>query len=518
MDRRPNFIVIHTDQHRGDCLGFLHQRKHLYTPNLDSIADQGAYFSNGYAGCPVCIPQRLTLLTGQTAARHGVMDNLGIPYMPLETTLPTEMHRSGYQTALVGRTMHTYPYTHPYGFEYYKPGDLTNNLKDKDEFFKFIRENAPPDNQDYYGGGACLNSNYGVPFHMEDRFHHTMWTTNRALDFMDNRDNSRPFMLFVGYFGPHTPLNPPSEYFHRYYDNNDPDAPYIADYDVEPVSNGCATSNYINLEGEQLRTTQAAYYGSISFIDAQIGRILDKLIYMPNTYVIVTSDHGELLGDHYSMQKSKAWQGSVHIPFLVYGPGIKGKQKFVQPVGWEDIMPTILELADTKIPDSVEGMSLASLLKSGKDDSLREYFHGECSHFNPDRYGGYEDQQKDNNFVYEVGSQYLTDGKMKYIWYETSGKEQLFDLTNDYGEVHDLSELTEFAEVLKKWRQRLVEELKGRPEGFTDGEKLICGRKPFRLQPNAQKVADERKAESYDITYDYPTILPLTRTYTNSLN
>ena len=98
MDRRPNFIVIHADQMRGDCLGILNKRtgRDLYTPHLDSMAYQGAMFTNAYSTCPICIPPRLSLLTGQTAEHHGVMDTLGIPYLHLESTFPTEMGRGGY--------------------------------------------------------------------------------------------------------------------------------------------------------------------------------------------------------------------------------------------------------------------------------------------------------------------------------------------------------------------------------------------------------------------------------------
>ena len=275
MDRRPNFIVIHCDQMRADCLGISGRRQGLYTPHLDSLAYQGVNFSSAYSTCPICIPQRLSLLTGQKAEHHGVMDNVGIPYLPLETTLPTEMGRGGYMTAMVGRTMHTYPYTHPYGFEYYKPGDLTSDQKNSDGFYKFLREELPADASDYPGNGTALNSRAAAPFTLEERFHHTTWTTNRALEFLESRDPSRPFMLFVGYMAPHTPLNPPVEYFHRYYDRDQVDAPYIADYDVKPVSNGGVTSCYVDLKGEELRTAQAGYYGSISHMDMQIGRILN---------------------------------------------------------------------------------------------------------------------------------------------------------------------------------------------------------------------------------------------------
>ena len=152
MNQKPNFIVIHTDQHRYDCVGVTGRRKGIYTPYIDSIAYQGANFTSCYTTCPLCIPQRLSLLTGQTPEHHGLFSNMGIPYLPLEHTLPSEMRHGGYQTALVGRTMHTYPADYSYGFEYYLPGDPSSEKKDTtDAFFQYLRDNSPKDSGGYYG-------------------------------------------------------------------------------------------------------------------------------------------------------------------------------------------------------------------------------------------------------------------------------------------------------------------------------------------------------------------------------
>lgn len=519
MDKRPSFIVIHTDQQRGDCIGFKGRRKGLYTPNMDSIAYQGADFSSCFTTCPVCIPQRFSLLTGQLPEHHGMLDNVTVPYIPFETTLPVEMGRGGYQTAMVGRTMHTYPFIHPYGFEYYLPGDPSSEFKEtKDPFFSYIRDHNSKESGGYYGCGAANNSRVGAPFHLEDHFHHTKWATNRALEFLDNRDDSRPFMLFVGYYAPHSPLNPPAEYFNRYLNREDLDEPYIADYDIPPVNNGVSISSYVDLKDEELRSARAGYYGNITFIDNQIGRILDKItMTMPNVYVIFTSDHGELLGDHYMFHKSRPFEGAVHIPFIIKGPGINGNKKIDKPMGWHDIMPTILDLADLPIPDSVDGKSLVPLLKGdGTEVSWREYIHGECFH-TVSRIQKYEGQIIEGNLAYEKGSQYITDGKMKYIWYATSGREQLFDIINDYQEQKDLSEIEEYQDVLVHWRKILIGELKGRPEGYSDGEKLIPGCEPARMTKEMQKLYDLRHEEGYNFAYERPLRIAEAKDYVNKL-
>ena len=516
MTRQPNFIVIHTDQQRWDCVGAAGLRKGIYTPYIDSIAYQGAYCSSAYATCPICIPQRLSLLTGQSTQKHGLFGNVGIPYLPLETTLPAEMRRGGYQTAMVGRTMHTYPATHAYGFEYYLPGDPSSELKDStDPFFTYLRDNTPRDAGGYYGCGAINNSRAAEPFHLQDHFHQTKWATNRALDFLDNRDVSRPYMLFVGFYAPHSPHNPPTEFFDRYLSRDDLDKPAIADWDVKPKNSGISISEHVDLKGEELRAMRAGYYGNIAFLDSQIGRILSRVMFERNTYIIFTSDHGELLGDHYLTQKNQPYEGSAHIPFVIMGPGIEQGIRIDRPIGWHDIMPTILELAGLPVPESVDGQSMVPLLRQ-EDTPWRDYLHGECvAH----RYGAPPPKllEGPRDLTQEDGSQYLTDGKVKYIWYVTSGTEQLFDVEHDAGEQHDLSCDPAWQETLALWRERLIRELTGRPEGYTDGTRLIAGQTPRIMNDQMAALASQRRAEGFGLAYA-PKANPLTKLeYTNTL-
>ena len=199
MTKQPNFLIIHTDQQRADCVGINGHRRGVYTPAIDSIGYRGANFTAAYTNCPLCIPQRLSLLTGQTPEHHGLFSNTGIPYLPLPTTLPVEMRKGGYQTALVGRNMHTYPETCSYGFEYYRPGDPSSDDKASDPFFRYVQEHSREGDGGYYGCGAQNNYRLATPFHLSDDCHQTKWATNEALEFLRNRDRSRPYMLFVGY-------------------------------------------------------------------------------------------------------------------------------------------------------------------------------------------------------------------------------------------------------------------------------------------------------------------------------
>lgn len=503
MKSRPNFIVIHTDQLRADCVGINGHRKGIYTPYIDSIAYQGANFTSAYAACPLCIPQRLSLLTGQLPSHHGLFANIGIPYLPLETTLPTEMRKGGYQTALVGRTMHTYPFDLSYGFEYYLPGDPSNSNKEKDAFFTYVRDNSPRDAGGYYGGGPHNNSRAASPYHLSDECHHTKWTTNRALDFLQNRDISRPYVLFVGYYAPHSPHNPPREFFDRLYQRTDLGGPACSEWDIPPVSSGNIMARYNTLSEEELRCLYAGYYGNISFLDTQVARILEAAMRERNTYVIFTSDHGDMLGDHYLMQKNRPYQGAVHIPFMIMGPGISDSQSIDAPIGWHDIMPTLLDLSGLPIPDSVDGRSIVPLLHNElPSEPWRTYFHGECCH---DFLFDAKTRPTDNrhNFIYEKGSHYLTDGTMKYIWYTTSGCEQLFNIKTDPGEQQDLSSLASYASELIKWRTLLIKELSGREEGFSNGRSLISGIEPQRTSNSIAALIKQRQEEGFTLAYSH---------------
>lgn len=499
MSQKPNFIVIHSDQQRYDCTGIAGRRKGIYTPYTDSIGYMGANFTSCYSTCPVCMPQRLSLITGQLAETHGIYTNYGIPYLPLETTLPTEMRKGGYETALVGRTMHTYPFNHPYGFEYYLPGDPSSENKETtDPFFKYLRDNNPNDAGGYYGGGPVNNSRAAGPFHLADHFHQTKWATNRALDFLENRDKSRPYMLFVGYYAPHSPHNPPADYFNRYYAREDLDEPIIADYDVPPATSGHFMSPYVNLSGENYRATRAGYYGNIAFMDSQIGRLIAAA--GQNTYIIFTSDHGDMLGDHYMYQKHRVYEGSSHIPLMISGPGIPDSQSIDAPVGWHDIMPTILDLAGLPIPESVDGKSMAPMLMGKEYGDWRDYLHINCVHLDHGAPKGRVKTEKHNLFD-EKASHALTDGKMKYVWHVTSGTEQLFNLEEDWKELYDLAGKPEWQEELELWRKRMVEELKNSEEGFSDGEKLIPGKEPKEASTAMEELMALRRSEGFQQPY-----------------
>ena len=182
------------------------------------------------------------------------------------------------------------------------------------------------------------------------------------------------------------------------------------------------------------------------------------------TLTLFTSDHGEMLGDHHLWRKTYAYEASSRVPFILRPPAafVAPRNVEVGPpvtVGWEDIMPTLLDAAGEAIPDTVEGRSVLPLVR-GQTDGWRPFYHGEHSPcYHP-----------------ENANQFLTDGLWKYIWNPITGQEQLFYLQEDPHECRDLA--TAGGSELERWRARMVTELEHREEGLSDGEKLIPGQVP----------------------------------------
>jgi arylsulfatase A-like enzyme len=301
-------------------------------------------------------------------------------------------------------------------------------------------------------------------WHMDERYHVANWATECAIDFLERRDPTRPFFLNVSYFHPHPPITPPQFYYDRYLRMNLPE-PKIGDWArlySEPQLGKRCNDPRQHLTPEGQRQYRAAYYGAINHIDDQIQRLFNALgntrhVDPSNTLVLFTSDHGDMLGDHQWHRKSVPYQGAVRVPLLVWLPerfGAAQSKVIDRPVELMDIMPTILDVAGVPIPETVEGRSVLPLIRG--EDHWRDYVHGEISE------------------VPTLGSgmHYLTDGRRKYIWFPVLGREEFFDLETDPDEMHELSGSTDRQSEIRAWRERLIDELAGRPENFTDGRLL----------------------------------------------
>lgn len=482
---RPNFLIVMPDQQRGDCLS-IEGHPALLTPNMDHLGWRGTRFSRAYSTCPSCIPARRAFMSGQYPATNGMVGyREGVAWNPL-TTLPGELEKAGYQTAIVGRTMHLSPPGKGFGFQ---TMTLQEGRGGQVDAYRQTLRSRNPHGEDWdfphfgmlKGHGITANGWTARPWHLDEALHPTTWTVTEAIKYLRQRDTTRPFFLVVSFIAPHPPLVPPAFYMDRYLRMDLP-SPAIGDWAVPPPNGGLGLpvdSFRVDLKGEALRSAQAGYFGLINHLDDQLCRLQMELASMGDvgdTVTMFTSDHGEMLGDHHLFRKCFPFEGSARIPLMINGPqsmGFKPEQVCDRPVCLEDIMPTVLELAGCPEPSSVDGRSLVPWLRGEGDSGWREYLHGEhatCYHK-------------------EQANHYLTDGREKYVWMTELGTELLFDLRHDPKELRNLAALPAHAQRTAMWRGRLIEELRGRPEGFTDGVNLLSGRPYEAALPHAHGPA-----------------------------
>lgn len=476
-NERPNILLITTDQHRGDTLGVAGHPV-VQTPNLDWLARSGTTFGQAYSECPSCVPARRVLMTGQDPAANGMVGMTAVDWHP-QYTLPGELTKAGYQTRLIGK-LHLEPKRKRYGFEHLDLADTQ---------YEFAR-GGPSHANDYVewlmgqvgspaigpavGHGVNANSWVGRPGNLPEHLTHTSWCASTAIDFLAKRDPSNPFFLNLSFLDPHPPLTPPAFYYERYL-NQDLPEPVVGDWapDVDPEKGTDVMGWRVNLDAQTMHQTRAAYYGLINHVDDQIGRVVDFLRrqgLFENTMILFTSDHGEMLGDHNLFRKTFPYEASARVPFFVKPAEAMGLPSEITsdlPVGLQDVLPTVFDVAGLPIPSQATGASLMPIVRNDRDVAWRPYLHGEHS----------------GHYDYDDGSHFLTDGRQKYIWFSQTGREQFFDLSQDPDELRDLTLAPETPD-LEPWRTELATRLEDRPGGVVDNGRLVAGRPHDKLLPH----------------------------------
>jgi arylsulfatase A-like enzyme len=356
----------------------------------------------------------------------------------------------------------------------YQKQILGSTHVDNDDYDQFLKRSAPQT-----GGirnlvkkmGITYNHWQAAPWPLADELHPTAWIVNQSLKVVRETNVDQPLFLTTSFYAPHPPLFPPKRYFDAYMNRTLPKPAHGDWVDWIALSpKGNRSGHRVLLEGETLRKAQAGYFGLIEHLDKQISSLIRDFKARSEEagrpwVIVVTSDHGEMLGDHGYFRKCEPYEGSANIPFIISGSpalGFKRPTRVSRPVCLEDIMPTLLELAGTKSPARVDGVSLVPVLRGGRQQ-IRKWLHFEHAPC-------YSKEQ-----AYHA----LTDGRYKYIWRPTDGTEQLFDLDNDPREEHDLSKDASGGAMLQEWRQRMIKRLANRPEGFSADGKLIAGR-PYK--------------------------------------
>ncbi|MDZ7637090.1 MAG: arylsulfatase [Bryobacterales bacterium] len=469
---KPNILFLMDDQHRGDCTR-ADGNQAIHTPNIDRIGAEGARFRRAYSCTPTCTPARSALLTGLSPWNHGMLHMVSMaerhPF-----TKPRALRDAGYYTTAIGK-MHYHPQrnTHGYHQVLLDESGRVQNPEFRSDYRAWFWSQAPHLNPDATGIG--WNDYPARPFALPEDLHPTQWTGQTAVNFLNGYNRPEPFFLKVSFARPHSPYDPPERLWKKYRNAPIPEAKvgnWAAKY--EPRSSDRPDIWHGDLGAAQVRESRQGYYGSIEFVDEQIGRILEALErrgWLEETLIVFTSDHGDMTGDHHLWRKSYPYEASARIPMALRWPqGLVSAprgQVLSQTVELRDLLPTFLDAAGVTQTPPLDGASLLNLLRPGAP-AWRDYLdleHGVC--YSPE-----------NNWTG------LTDGRMKYIHHAYHGNEQLFDLEADPHELEDLASSAPHDPALRLWRQRMVRHLEIRGDAWVKGGRLQTRREPIPRSPH----------------------------------
>ncbi len=344
QDREPrmNVLFLFPDQMRAQAMGCM-GNPDVKTPNLDRLAAEGVLFRNHFANSPVCCPARAIILTGKYAHTNGMIAN-DLRLRESETSIAELFAEAGYRTGFVGK-WHLDggprqpgwipPGARRQGFEFWAANEVSHAHFDT----HYFRDDPEP-----------------IPI---KTFEASVWT-DIGIDFLrQTEQDERPFFLTVQMGPPHDPYIAPDEYMAMY----DPDAIALRpNFDGDTSDRELVPSPYVETPG---RKEIAAYYAMVTAVDDQVGRILgelDELGLRDNTIVIVSSDHGDMLGSHGTRLKRKPWEESIRVPGIVRHPDGPAGRETAALFSHVDIAPTLLSLCGLPVPPEMQGASLAPVV------------------------------------------------------------------------------------------------------------------------------------------------------------
>lgn len=376
MTPKPNILLLMADQLTASALPFLGNSP-AKAPHLARLADRAVVFNSAYCNSPLCAPSRFSMLTGQLPSRIGAYDNA----CELRADTPSVAHHlrlGGYRTILSGK-MHFVGPDQLHGFE----ERLTTDIYPADFGWTPDWTDIATRPSWYHSMDSVLNAGVALRTNQLDYDEEVVYATRRKLFDLARDTDPRPFFLTASLTHPHDPFAIPQRYWDLY-DPADISLPaplpaaaqdphslrlrHVCGNDLDPVSDA------------QTLAAKRAYYGAISFVDEQIGVLLDSLQatgLADNTVIIFCSDHGEMLGERGLWYKMNFFEGASRIPLLISAPARFAPRQVAASVSLVDLLPTLLDLAALSPGDaaSMDGHSLLPHLlgEAGRDEVLGEY-------------------------------------------------------------------------------------------------------------------------------------------------
>jgi iduronate 2-sulfatase len=421
------------------------------TPNIDKLATRGTRFERAYCTFPLCGPSRNSLLCGLYPNSTGILTNAQIfrQTIPNHVSLPQAFRQAGYFAARIGKLYHynvpksigTNGHDDPASWELELNPAGVDRLEEQSKIFTITPGEF----------GATL-SWYASP---KDDAQHTDGLMARDAEWVLERcakQRDRPFFLAVGFFRPHTPYVAPKVPYYGWY----PEAqmPVYPTVDKNPTDVPAAAVASFRKEEDKLtddlrRQCVQAYYASISFMDAQVGRVVDSLDrsgLTDSTIIVFTSDHGYHMGEHGLWQKMSLFEESARVPLIIVAPGTSRKGAVVKtPVSHLDLYPTLAALTGVTTPVNLQGQSLVPMLKdpnsAGRSWALTQVVRG----------GGGGVAAGTRYF-----GQSLRTSRWRYTeWDEGKAGRELYDHDNDPHELTNLANVSAHAATVARLSEQL---------------------------------------------------------------
>ncbi len=420
---QPNVLFLMTDEHSPNALA-CYGNNIVKTPNLDAIAASGTMFTNAYCQDPICVPSRVSLITGMMPSKLGVRGNQDSLFY--SATLPNIFKKAGYTTEWYGKE-HWGNSNIALGFGGGNEALMEEISLSYQEARKFAKDigRLPQDATTY-------------TFSEENDFEGLVATG--AVEFLKKQSKTDPFFLGVSFKKPHFPFICNIKYADLYI--NDIDLPLVTqemkeDWTIAEQKESDKWG-FETMSDEEIKRARAMYYGMVTYIDEQIGRIINELkeqgLY-ENTIVIYISDHGEMNGEHGLWYKNSFYDASVSVPFIWSYPNkIKESRVDDTPVMIIDILPTLCDLCNLEKPKNLSGKSIAPMLMCGSREDDR---------------AAYSETYRSNSYGYMIRK-----GDWKYCWFALE-EGRLYNMKEDPQELNNLISDQEHKTIVEELRKEL---------------------------------------------------------------
>lgn len=432
MTKRPNILYICSDEHSGQLLmGGPGRAVPVRTPNLERLAAKGVMFRNAYCGSPLCAPGRAAMITGRFASDVNSYGNTtvfqgGVP------TWGNYLRDAGYRCWATGKL------------------DLTGEA---DLGFQQVNTTHEhfyhPDITELFRRPMCyrVDEREQVNGWIRDQFGADKARLDAGQAFVEEQPANRkhPWAAYIGVATPHPRFQAPQKYFDLYPPDEVrlPDIPpgYLERMPLvfQVLRNFNMTSTPI--AEERIRRARSAYYGMITELDDNLGKLIDSLEErgtLKNTVVIYTSDHGEMRGEHGLWFKRALFEGAARVPIIMAGAGLPAGKVIDAPVSTLDLTATLLDLGGLQRPAGLRGRSLMPLI-AGDSNAAPPFVYSEC--------------HTEGNCT---GSFMIRKGDWKYLYFSYYGDPQLFNLREDPGEFNNLAGRPETASMQQEMHDALT--------------------------------------------------------------